>query len=201
MRRATSGAAGPIIPLPANVVIAKEGQVAKVDAPPGEQLVTGEMFSHLARREVTCRSHATKGSSNSSKASSNLPTARLEVASIFFQKDQQHLKAWQRAVWRVEDQTFSRSPTEHHSGHSTLGFHSLTLSCLLIDFWTPPHFASSATALASTSGLCSPPPRPHYRDHRRLTAVLLRFLSFVHHLPDLFLPPTLRASTNKPHHP
>ena len=39
VRRATSGAAGPIIPLPASVVIAKEGQVAKVDAPPGKQLV------------------------------------------------------------------------------------------------------------------------------------------------------------------
>ena len=34
MRRATRGAAGPIIPLPARVVIAKEGQVARVAAPP-----------------------------------------------------------------------------------------------------------------------------------------------------------------------
>ena len=34
MRRATRGAAGPIIPLPARVVIASEGQVARVAAPP-----------------------------------------------------------------------------------------------------------------------------------------------------------------------
>ena len=109
------------------------------------------MFSHLARREVTCRSHATKGSSNSSKASSNLPTARLEVASIFFQKDQQHLKAWQRAVWRVEDQALSRSPTEHHSGHSTLGFHSLTLSCLFIDL--PTFGPSSLRQVRNSTGI------------------------------------------------
>ena len=123
------------------------------------------MFSHLARREVTCRSHATKGSSNSSKASSNLPRARLEVASIFFQKDQQHLKAWQRAVWRVEDQPFSRSPTEHHSGHSTLGFHSLTLSCLFIDL---PTFGPLLT---------SPAPQQHW--HQRQACALL------HHVPTI----------------
>ena len=34
VRRATRGAAGPIIPLPARVVIANEGQVARVAAPP-----------------------------------------------------------------------------------------------------------------------------------------------------------------------
>ena len=79
--------------------------------------------------------------------------------------------------WRSTLQPLSHRAPQRPQ-HSWLSFsHSFLPFYRPSDFWTPPHFASSATALASTSGLCSPPPRPHYRDHRRLTAVLLRFLS------------------------
>ena len=107
--------------------------MAKVDAPPGKQLV---------RCSPTWQGGRSPAAATPPKAPATVPrpapTCRQQgwkwLQSL--QKDQQHLKAWQRAVWRVEDQAFNRSPTQHHSGHSTLGFHSLTLSWLLINLLT-----------------------------------------------------------------